>query len=1201
MNQQEDGKGMMFEGSPGKDSDAFGEIFQGHGSVMLLVEPGSGRIMDANPAAWKFYGYSLEQFRQMTVNGLTAGLPGQTSAEWRSGNSIFLHETAGGEIRTVEANISQIILSGQPALFCILHEINEPLSAQERLKGSELRLHALAEHITAVIYQCRNNDKFTFTYLNDAIYNLTGYPVKAFLEEGLSFFDLYHPDDVALAKAPFTKDFHVTYRIRHKSGGWRWVDEWGVGVVNEHGEAEYIEGIMLDVTAQKRAEEALTASESEMRSLFASMRDVVLVIDRDGFYRKIAPTSPDLLFKPSDELLGKSFIDLFPAGQAQIFHDTVRKVVDTGQAAIIEYSLPIGDKTIWFEATISPLSGDQVLWVARNTTDRKRMETALSESRKLLHESQVIAGLGSYELDISSGVWVSSDVLDKIFGIDEMFPHTVEGWEKLVHPDHRRELSDYYLREVVGNRKRFDRVYKIVRQNDGVERWVHGMGELEFDADGNPVVMRGSIQDVTEQKRSEDILRQRLMELEALHNVSSSLRTAQTFEESLHVLLDQTLSALGTDTGAIMLHDPKKDELRGVYQRGWFEEIPNTIIRVGEGVAGKVFSTGQPHVSVEFVHDPHASAVSRDRIPLGWGGACLPIRAGAEIVGVLFVAVQLPRQVTTEKMKLLRSLTEIAGTALHRARLFDETTRRAQEFESLYETSMVISSEYELDAMLQVIVNTAKKLLNAASSGIYLFHPADDELELAVDTEPYVEIGTRMKMGEGAAGWVAKYRRPLRIVDYSKWEGRSPQYEGIPLRAVLEVPMLYGGELIGVLSVDEYGESEHKYTETDERLLSLFASHAAGAVHAARLRQDALNRLENLQTLRAVDKAIVSSFDLRITLNVMLDHIVTHLGVDAADVLLFHPYSQHLHYSAGRGFRTRLVEGAEVSLSDNFAGRCVLERHILEVLDPQQVAENRPFYRLWTEEGFQNYICVPLIAKGEVKGVLELFQRSTFKRDNEWFEFLETLAGQAAISIDNAQLFDNIQRANMELAIAYEATIEGWSRALEFREHETESHIQRVVELTMALAQEAGIRGEELQSIRRGALLHDIGKMGISDQILLKPGKLTAAEWRVMRTHPTLAYQMLKPIHYLRPALDIPYCHHEKWDGSGYPRGLKGEQIPLPARLFAIADVWDALISPRPYRKAWSKKRAFDYIKNQGGKHFDPYVVEIFLKVLDNF
>jgi putative nucleotidyltransferase with HDIG domain len=183
----------------------------------------------------------------------------------------------------------------------------------------------------------------------------------------------------------------------------------------------------------------------------------------------------------------------------------------------------------------------------------------------------------------------------------------------------------------------------------------------------------------------------------------------------------------------------------------------------------------------------------------------------------------------------------------------------------------------------------------------------------------------------------------------------------------------------------------------------------------------------------------------------------------------------------------------------------------------------------------------------------------------------------------------------VELTLAYDATIEGWSHALDLRDKETEGHTQRVADLTLRLAQVMGVGDHELIHIRRGALLHDIGKMGITDEILRKPASLDEPEWVVMRQHPLYAYDMLSPISYLRPALDIPYCHHEKWDGSGYPRGLAREQIPLAARLFAVVDVYDALTSDRPYRKAWSHKKALEYVQQQAGQHFDPEIVSAFL------
>lgn len=193
----------------------------------------------------------------------------------------------------------------------------------------------------------------------------------------------------------------------------------------------------------------------------------------------------------------------------------------------------------------------------------------------------------------------------------------------------------------------------------------------------------------------------------------------------------------------------------------------------------------------------------------------------------------------------------------------------------------------------------------------------------------------------------------------------------------------------------------------------------------------------------------------------------------------------------------------------------------------------------------------------------------------------------------------NLERAHTELKAAYDATIEGWSRAMDLRDRETEGHTQRVTQLTLKLAEAAGMDQTELVQVRRGALLHDIGKLGVPDAVLHKPDKLNDEEWELMRQHPQLAHDMLYPIEYLRPALDIPYCHHEKWDGTGYPRGLKGAEIPLSARIFAVVDVWDALTNDRPYRKAWQREVALTYLQEQSGKHFDPQIVGLFFKVID--
>jgi putative nucleotidyltransferase with HDIG domain len=353
-------------------------------------------------------------------------------------------------------------------------------------------------------------------------------------------------------------------------------------------------------------------------------------------------------------------------------------------------------------------------------------------------------------------------------------------------------------------------------------------------------------------------------------------------------------------------------------------------------------------------------------------------------------------------------------------------------------------------------------------------------------------------------------------------------------------------------------------------------------------------QVERLAALRNIDMAIMASLDLRAILYVLLDQVTSQLRVDAADVLLINPHSQTLEYAAARGFKTNVSVRSRMRLGEGYAGRAALERRTLSIPDITAV-DDFTHAPLLTGDLFISYYAVPLITKGWVKGVLEVFHRSPLDPDPEWLEFLEALAAQAAIAIDNTSLFDDLQRSNVELSLAYDTTLEGWSRALDLRDKETEGHTQRVTEVTMRLARAIGVSEAELVHLRRGALLHDIGKMGIPDSILLKPGPLTDWEWDIMRRHPVYAYELLSPISFLRPALEIPHYHHEKWDGTGYPSGLKGEQIPQAARIFAIADVWDALRSDRPYRLAWPEEKVREHILSLSGTHFDPKVVAAFM------
>ncbi len=518
---------------------------------------------------------------------------------------------------------------------------------------------------------------------------------------------------------------------------------------------------------------------------------------------------------------------------------------------------------------------------------------------------------------------------------------------------------------------------------------------------------------------------------------------------------------------------------------------------------------------------------------------------------------------------------------------------------ALLELSQALLGELDTDAVMEHAIALTADILQPDLCQILLLDKQGERLSLRAGRGWQLEqIGkTTVPIGlESQAGYALMTHQPVVVED----SVRETRFRITSLRehnaaSGIAAPMLTGKRALGVLGV--HWRTPRQFREDEVRLLALIANQTGVALEKARLFAETERRLHHLTALRSIDMAITGSIDLRLTLSVLLDQVIAQLPVDAAAVLLLNPHNQELQYGAERGFRSHSIRGVRLRLGEPLAGQAALERRLVSANDLAEAPAH--FAVLLANEQFVAYYGVPLIAKGQVQGVLEVFHRTPLDPDQEWLDFLEAFADQAAIAIDNAQLFDGLQRANANLTLAYDATIEGWSRALDLRDKETEGHTQRVTELALRLAGVMGFSEAELVHVRRGGLLHDIGKMGVPDRVLLKPEPLTEEEWVVMRKHPEYAYELLSPIAYLRPVLDIPHYHHEKWDGTGYPRGLKGEQIPLVARIFAVVDVWDALRSDRPYRPAWTEEKAREYIRLQTGTHFDPEVVDSFLRLLD--
>lgn len=357
---------------------------------------------------------------------------------------------------------------------------------------------------------------------------------------------------------------------------------------------------------------------------------------------------------------------------------------------------------------------------------------------------------------------------------------------------------------------------------------------------------------------------------------------------------------------------------------------------------------------------------------------------------------------------------------------------------------------------------------------------------------------------------------------------------------------------------------------------------------------------KELSTLLRVSSALASTMDLKQVLQIAIESAVNLLGLETGAIYTLENKTLQLGAT---------VPTLPPGMPDELMRACLDDHpHIREAVllkapvylpDAQTASLSNAEKIIVDQRGLVSILYFPLLLKESAIGIFILGTTHNIRQfTKDEIDLSYVLSFQVSLAIANAQLYKKAQDAILDLTQAYDATLEGWSRVLDMRDHVTDKHTHRVADLTVALAERMGIPKSELGHIRRGALLHDIGKMAIPDAILQKDSELSESEQRIMQTHPAKALQILSQIGYLVPAMDIPYCHHERWDGTGYPRGLKGEAIPLAARLFAVVDVFDALTSDRPYRKAWSKEKALEYLQEQSGKHFFPEAVQAFSDLL---
>lgn len=794
---------------------------------------------------------------------------------------------------------------------------------------------------------------------------------------------------------------------------------------------------------------------------------------------------------------------------------------------------------------------DARLVLANDVTELKKSELELREREELYR----ILAENSHTLicthDLNGRILSVNDVAIQLTGYsrDQILKMTLD---EVIAPDWRKFFPRYLSRVTKLGKARG--LMQIKTSTGETRIWEYN-NVMWVDESGTPII-RGMANDITERVEAQAKLQQ----------ADQVLRHVK----SLVMVLDRKGEITYVSPSALEMVGIPAEKLLG---NGWWQlGYSDSTEAHGE----KAFMQRVAKRELPVREQPYERAVRLDNGDIRW-------IEWQDTLGPDETIIWVGRDITENKK---------AEEAVH---------RRLTEQNAIRDVSTSLRAADNLETMLPLLLDSTLQVLNMDKGSVWLYNGAHDYLEI-VAVRGYVnEQGQDIKIrpqkpGEGISGFVYSTGRTFNSKEFIN-DDRIPQYTrelAPPKVGGAAVPIRSEKEILGVIIANV--DLPRVVEEHEINLLTTIAEIAGNAIQRSTLHEKTRQQLSQFKALSEIDRAILSSLDLQYNLKLLVENVVQQLHVDAANVMLFDPVRQALNAVQGEGFRTQAFEGRRIDLGEGYAGKAAAERRIIHVDQLQIQRDNPRLAKALAGEGFTSYYGLPLIAKGELRGVLEIFHRGSLGPDEEWFGLLNALAARAALAIDTIKTLDNLERANQDLILSYDATIEGWSRALDLRDHETEGHSQRVTQLALELARRIGLIGQPLVNFRRGALLHDIGKMGVPDTILFKPGKLTDEEWVAMKRHTVFAQEMLLDIGYLRDALDIPYSHHERWDGSGYPQGLKGEEIPLAARIFAVADVYDALTSDRPYRKAWAKEKAVAYIREESGKLFDPNVVDIFLK-----
>jgi PAS domain S-box-containing protein len=1140
--------------------------------------------------------------------------------------------------------VHTVMDADQKALYFegFIEDITKNRAMEEALRESEEKFRSIFQNSNTGMALVGLDGRYLM--VNPALCDILGYTAEELL--AIDFFKLTHPDDMEISRKAMLgvlegrgKTVRFDKRYLHKDGKTVWTEISSALVCDASGKPLHFVTQVIDITERKQAEEALRESEERYRMLFELSPDSIAVY-QDGKIIYANPATFRLLgAKAPEEIIGRPMLDFVHPDYREMVLTRSRRQEREGKSAspAEEKFVRRDGSSVDVEVMAAPFQYRgklSHLVISRDITERKRADEMLREQEERFRTIFENANVGVCIVGLDERLIQVNRQMSAMFGYsrEELERMTVN---TIAYPEDA-DLSPAFMQQAIDGETAQAGFDKRYIHKDGHVIWGHVSSSLVRDSKGSPLYFISHVQDITERKQAEEALRE------------SEEKFAKLFQDA-PVLITITDIATGTCL------DVNEEALR-VFGFTREEIIGNSLIDVGAitcenrtqlveeaqsrgRIAGSEmnFRAKDGHTVVGLVRGERISISGHDCILVAMiditerKQADEALRALALRHEALLSAIpEIIMEVDKNKMYTWANPAgkeffgeDVIGKEAASYFEGEQDTYAAVQalFSGSEDTIYVESWQRRRDGEKRLLAWWCRTLKDDRGSvtgalstarDISEQRTAEDKIE-NLSRFPEENPNPVMRMTpDGVLLYANQSSRPF-LTEWNIGVGQSipedcreligeafasQQGKRIETRIGERIfncnvtPIVNGGYVnLYARDITDRKMAEEALTRQTEELRQR-------NLELARVNELTDRRLQQLAAMRTVDMAISSSFKSELVMEILLEQLTSQLKIHAADILIFHPAMQGFRFFCGRGFYAMPSSSEYIRLADSYAGRAAQERRMIKVPRLDEKTDQPKIFPRIAKEGFVSYACLPLIAKGQIKGVMEVCQRDILELGPEEDSFLEMLAGQAAIAVDNAEMFGNLQSSHDELQLAFNSTLAGWARALELRDREVEGETQRTADQAMRLAQMLGESDEDLTHLYRGAILHDIGMMSVPDDILLKHGPLTDEEWTIVRKHPQVAFDILSPVLFLRPALDIPHTHHEKWDGSGYPRGIKGEHIPLAGRIFAVVDVWNALRSDRPYRKAWKDAEADEYIRNQSGKQFDPAIVQAFFRLM---